>query len=183
MTYLCRKANHQSDLVEPPSETTATEKKRKKKQKLKSKRASGGGNDIVVEKSEENVCTEDKDSLPSDNVGTETALAEDQKEVKNEKKMKQKKKNKNKANDIETNGMVEEAKQNSQSSSKSKARTYGNGLAVEELSMGKPDGKRASRGSKVSLATPKLSTILFFKSCCTHHLCLSCRFLFAILVS
>lgn len=137
-----------------------------------------------MEKCEEKVSTEGKDNLPSDNVGTKTALAEDQNEVKvkNEKKKKQKKKNKNKANDTEINGTEEEAKQNSQSSSKSKARTYGNGLVVEELSMGKPDGKRASRGSKVSLATPKVSTILF-KSYCTYHLGLCCRFLFAILVS
>jgi len=31
----------------------------------------------------------------------------------------------------------------------SQVRTYPNGLIIEELSMGKPDGKRASGGKKV----------------------------------
>lgn len=33
----------------------------------------------------------------------------------------------------------------------SQVRTFGNGLVVEELSMGKPDGKKASLGKKVNL--------------------------------
>jgi len=33
----------------------------------------------------------------------------------------------------------------------SQARTFSNGLVIEELSMGKPDGKRASPGSQVAL--------------------------------
>lgn len=33
----------------------------------------------------------------------------------------------------------------------SQARTFSNGLVIEELSMGKPDGKRASPGSQVSV--------------------------------
>lgn len=31
----------------------------------------------------------------------------------------------------------------------SHVRTFGNGLVIEELAMGKPDGKRASPGKKV----------------------------------
>lgn len=34
-----------------------------------------------------------------------------------------------------------------------KARTFSNGLSVEELSMGKPDGKKASPGRKVVLSS------------------------------
>ncbi|PQM37489.1 peptidyl-prolyl cis-trans isomerase FKBP53 [Prunus yedoensis var. nudiflora] len=33
----------------------------------------------------------------------------------------------------------------------SKVRTFGNGLVIEDLSMGQPDGKRASPGQKVSV--------------------------------
>lgn len=35
----------------------------------------------------------------------------------------------------------------------SKPRTFSNGLVIEELSMGKPDGRKASPGNKVSPAT------------------------------
>lgn len=40
-----------------------------------------------------------------------------------------------------------------------KTRTFGNGLIIEELSMGKPDGKRASPGNKVSFSCLFLSSL------------------------
>ncbi|KAJ6761235.1 PEPTIDYLPROLYL ISOMERASE, partial [Salix purpurea] len=79
-------------------------------------------------------------------------------------KKKKKKKNKNKTQDsgtatkeqaVSTVGgeakylMDSEDKQSATKSSQ--VRTFSNGLVIEELSMGKPDGKRASPGSQVSV--------------------------------
>ncbi|KAF3433113.1 hypothetical protein FNV43_RR24215 [Rhamnella rubrinervis] len=44
-----------------------------------------------------------------------------------------------------------ELEQNQTESKSSKVRTFGNGLVIEELAMGKPDGKRASPGKQVSV--------------------------------
>lgn len=81
-----------------------------------------------------------------------------------EEEKKKKKKNKKKIQDNEegTNGdqtvTAREDKNKSTSDSEpkqtdaksSKVRTFPNGLVIEELAMGKPDGKRASPGKEVS---------------------------------
>ena len=81
-------------------------------------------------------------------------------------KKKKKKKNKNKSQDKEGETNVDQTDlsregqktQNVSTSDKdeetdrksSQVRTFPNGLVVEELAMGKPDGKRASSGKQVS---------------------------------
>ncbi|KAM1069937.1 hypothetical protein ACFX13_001843 [Malus domestica] len=73
---------------------------------------------------------------------------------------KKKKKNK-KAQESETKTDMDETVDNMEdqnepgleqtSGKRSKAKTYPNGLVIEELAMGKPDGKKASSGKKVSV--------------------------------
>lgn len=80
----------------------------------------------------------------------------DQPAVADEKETKKKKKrNKNHDNDpnndVASKLSVAEEKQGGAGRN---AKTYPNGLTVEELSMGKPDGKRASPGTKVILSCP-----------------------------
>ena len=103
---------------------------------------------------------------------TEMDQAPDESQSQDKKK---KKKNKKKSKDIEdgTNGnqtvtaMEDQKKpkekpslgsEQKKTNAKAKVRTYANGLVVEELAMGQPDGKRASRGSNVSF---KANFILF----------------------
>ncbi|KAL4363241.1 hypothetical protein GQ457_04G012620 [Hibiscus cannabinus] len=93
----------------------------------------------------------DSDNVPGENLSEE-------------KKKKKKKKNKKKttqddqvvanasvsqSGDIDTNTLKSEEKQTASKSSQ--VRTFPNGLVVQELVMGKPDGKRASRGKQVSV--------------------------------
>ncbi|CAA0396451.1 Peptidyl-prolyl cis-trans isomerase FKBP53 [Arabidopsis thaliana] len=66
-----------------------------------------------------------------------------------EKKTKNKKKKKPSEEAAEISGTVE--KQTPADSKSSQVRTYPNGLIVEELSMGKPNGKRADPGKTVSV--------------------------------
>ncbi|XP_077235534.1 peptidyl-prolyl cis-trans isomerase FKBP53-like [Tasmannia lanceolata] len=86
--------------------------------------------------------------------------ADIQSETKKKNKKKKKKKSKNNEIDSSANGeepgQIDEdkkelVKENEAEERPSKTRTYPNGLVVEELSMGKPDGKRASAGKKVSV--------------------------------
>ncbi|XP_072980880.1 peptidyl-prolyl cis-trans isomerase FKBP53 [Typha angustifolia] len=62
-----------------------------------------------------------------------------------------KKKKKSKNHDKDVNNKLEPANLTEAEDRKQplKARTHGNGLIIEDLQMGKPDGKRASPGSKV----------------------------------
>ncbi|XP_042512634.1 peptidyl-prolyl cis-trans isomerase FKBP53 isoform X2 [Macadamia integrifolia] len=83
------------------------------------------------------------------------------------KKKKKKNKNKNKTQESDENAKASEVKnqegdvnakatlvktqENDMDGKASKVRTFPNGLVIEELAMGKPDGKRASPGKKVSV--------------------------------
>lgn len=82
------------------------------------------------------------------------------------KKKKNKKKNKQqRAADANTKQSVTTDKNGSAAVEKEEAekdgakpfqvRSFANGLVVEELQMGKPDGKRASPGNRVSFVPPK----------------------------
>ncbi|KAG5616729.1 hypothetical protein H5410_016553 [Solanum commersonii] len=74
-------------------------------------------------------------------------------------KKKKKKKNKKNQQDGEAVTEVEKDKKNEShevqeenaGTKPSHARTFGNGLVIEELAMGKPDGKKASPGKKVGV--------------------------------
>ncbi|KAK6926357.1 FKBP-type peptidyl-prolyl cis-trans isomerase domain [Dillenia turbinata] len=96
------------------------------------------------------------DEKPNDDNDAQPANGDD-----SEKKKKKKKKKKTKTQDSEADATLSlnvtdkdrssmeiEEKIESQAS---KTRTFPNGLVIEELAMGKPDGKRASPGKKVSV--------------------------------
>ncbi|XP_019253553.1 PREDICTED: peptidyl-prolyl cis-trans isomerase FKBP53 isoform X1 [Nicotiana attenuata] len=79
-------------------------------------------------------------------------------EEKDTEKKKKKKKNKKNQQDGKAVTEVEQDKKNesqeveeNEETKPSQLRTYGNGLVIEELAMGKPDGKRAFPGSKVGV--------------------------------
>lgn len=69
-----------------------------------------------------------------------------------EEKKKNKKKNKKKAQESEEKTNVDQTVANMEKTNgkSSKVRTFPNGLVIEEVAMGRPDGKRADRGKKVS---------------------------------
>ncbi|KAK4363428.1 hypothetical protein RND71_018669 [Anisodus tanguticus] len=88
--------------------------------------------------------------------------AEDGQKSTNEKNTEKKKKNKkNKKNQQDGKAAVTEVEQDKKDESQeveenagsmpSHVRTFGNGLVIEDLAMGKPDGKRASPGKKVGV--------------------------------
>ncbi|KAJ8552765.1 hypothetical protein K7X08_020158 [Anisodus acutangulus] len=88
--------------------------------------------------------------------------AEDGQKSTNEKDTEKKKKNKkNKKNQQDGKAAVTEVEQDKKNESQeveenagskpSHVRTFGNGLVIEDLAMGKPDGKRASPGKKVGV--------------------------------
>ncbi|PRQ59882.1 putative peptidylprolyl isomerase [Rosa chinensis] len=69
-----------------------------------------------------------------------------------EKKKKKKKKKKSQETEEKTNADQTAANmEKSNGKSSSKVRTFPNGLVIEEVSMGRPDGKRADPGKKVSV--------------------------------
>lgn len=78
---------------------------------------------------------------------------------------KKKKKKKNKKNQQDGKAVTEvekdkknESQEENAGTKPSHARTFGNGLVIEELAMGKPDGKKASPGKKVSFSS--LSSVI-----------------------
>ncbi|KAL8160280.1 hypothetical protein V2J09_001817 [Rumex salicifolius] len=121
-----------------PSDATEESQKKKKKKKDKS----GTENKTAI-------VSEDKEQPKESNSGVEDESGE---------KKKQKKKKKKGKEQVSVEGESDIAVQNISASEnapiKSKAkpgnvRNYPNGLIVEEVEMGKPDGKRASAGKKV----------------------------------
>ncbi|CAL9111216.1 unnamed protein product [Musa textilis] len=85
-----------------------------------------------------------KDGVPDDN-----GLAQDAKK----KKKKKKKTKKDKSHDEDSTSKEESLNplEAERKAEPQKTRTFSNGLRIEELSMGKPDGKKASPGSRVSV--------------------------------
>jgi FK506-binding nuclear protein len=68
-----------------------------------------------------------------------------------EKESKKKKKKKNKKSGEKDQGKKEEKDEKDEKKEPQQSRTFGNGLVVEEISMGRPDGKKATPGSRVLL--------------------------------
>ncbi|KAJ0981180.1 hypothetical protein J5N97_009435 [Dioscorea zingiberensis] len=130
-----------------PNTTPESNGKRKKDKKKKVKNAKSQDNEGVSigEDQEENTNANEEQSKDAD-IDAHPAAA-DEKESK-----KKKKKKKNLDNDLKneeaSNLSVAEEKQSGRGRN---SKTYPNGLVVEELSMGQPDGKRASPGTKVSV--------------------------------
>ncbi|XP_058104653.1 peptidyl-prolyl cis-trans isomerase FKBP53 isoform X2 [Magnolia sinica] len=91
-------------------------------------------------------------------VDADSAAADSQSVAKKKKKKKKKSKTQENdaadANQVESGNAMTEVKETLEQKVEvqpSKARTFSNGLVIEELSMGKPDGKRASPGNRVSV--------------------------------
>ncbi|KAJ8771450.1 hypothetical protein K2173_026627 [Erythroxylum novogranatense] len=148
-------------------ETERKKKKKKKKQKEKAKEANSyemDDNDKINElpNSETQPGEVNKQDALDGNENGQSALDVDEDEKSSDKK---KKKNKKKKGQDEkgtskvqttiaiggkTNSSLESEDQKV-SAKFSKVRSYANGLIIEELAMGKPNGKRASPGSQVSV--------------------------------
>lgn len=115
------------------------------------------------------------------NADADSVHVEDTSDKKKRKKKKNKKKNQESGEDVNKDQAVSAAgdgakstleSQDKQSSGKSsQVRTFANGLVIEELAMGKPDGKRASPGCQVTpvwrldnqpIRKPQYSTLYFF---------------------
>ncbi|KAL3647436.1 hypothetical protein CASFOL_008404 [Castilleja foliolosa] len=136
----------------PAREDVIVPEKETKKKKNESQKVAG-----KVESSQEIV-------KPSSNAIEEppvTEMGNDLKSSSEKKKEKKKNKKKNKQQEsgstpsaevkqTDKNEPVQE-KQESKEAKSMQMRTFPNGLAIEELVMGKPDGKRATRGKKVSV--------------------------------
>lgn len=137
------------------------QKKNKKKKKLRQQAKEGNADEV-------NACTDNEkqpeicksqdinQALPvkkSSDINTDSIPGENHTEEK------KKKKKKKKAQESETK--VDQTVANTEEPNEptwektngkpSKVRTFGNGLVIEDLSMGQPDGKRASPGQKVSV--------------------------------
>ncbi|KAF4352030.1 hypothetical protein F8388_000371 [Cannabis sativa] len=146
--------------VENIDQETRAEKKKKNKKNKQLKEKIG----------EENSDEKEHVELKSSNVSQVLTKMDDQeklakeKSLENEESKKKRKKNKKKSQDNEGETNVDQtvsAKEGQKVSTlesdkqtkakSSKVRTFANGLVVEELSMGKPDGKKAAPGKQVSV--------------------------------
>ncbi|KAJ6410698.1 hypothetical protein OIU84_007450 [Salix udensis] len=152
------------------------ESKTKKKKKKNKQREQGAEENIdtMDDKEENNIASRDEikleevkrqdstDGNKHDQRGLDTDADSMPGEDSSDKKKKKKKKNKTQDSGTATKEQAVstvggEAKylldsEDKQSTTKSsQVRTFSNGLVIEELSMGKPDGKRASPGSQVSV--------------------------------
>ncbi|CAA2988896.1 peptidyl-prolyl cis-trans isomerase FKBP53 [Olea europaea subsp. europaea] len=133
-----------SDTPDNLSKNDAKQKKKNKKKK-------------VTKKAQETVVADSNDAeqLPM------AEMENDSKPTNEKKKEKKKKSKQNKIQEIassmnedksltDKNGSIVE-KEEKQEAKSLQVRTYPNGLVIEEVAMGKPDGKRASLGKKVSV--------------------------------
>ncbi|KAK4431580.1 Peptidyl-prolyl cis-trans isomerase FKBP53 [Sesamum alatum] len=133
----------QPDTIIPENEVK--QKKKNKKKKIAEKVESAPGNEMPN--------SNGTDESPGAEIGSDLKPS-------SEKKKEKKKKKQNKQQEIaptpnaeekltEKKGVVE--KQEKKEAKSLQVRTFPNGLVIEELVMGKPDGKRASPGKKVSV--------------------------------
>uniref|UniRef100_A0A803NX48 peptidylprolyl isomerase n=1 Tax=Cannabis sativa TaxID=3483 RepID=A0A803NX48_CANSA len=130
----------------------------------------GSNSNVQKPELEENSDEKEHVELKSSNVSQVLTKMDDQeklakeKSLENEESKKKRKKNKKKSQDNEGETNVDQtvsAKEGQKVSTlesdkqtkakSSKVRTFANGLVVEELSMGKPDGKKAAPGKQVSV--------------------------------
>ncbi|KAG8638484.1 hypothetical protein MANES_14G033300v8 [Manihot esculenta] len=144
--------------------------RKKKKEKLKEKGKEVDNDEIDDNEKDEIHSKEVKQQdSPDDkdhdqrvlNADADSVHVEDTSDKKKRKKKKNKKKNQESGEDVNKDQAVSAAgdgakstleSQDKQSSGKSsQVRTFANGLVIEELAMGKPDGKRASPGCQVSV--------------------------------
>ncbi|KAJ4757199.1 Peptidylprolyl isomerase [Rhynchospora pubera] len=145
-------------------ETDVAKKKKKldkknKKEKGEKKTLSGANAEVEAEAKTSN----DGENLKKETIEETAKIDTAPEETPNSKKMtdngncqsgdtngkeSKKKKKKNKKSAEKDQGNKEDKMENKQAQ---QSRTFGNGLVVEEISMGRPDGKKATPGSKVSV--------------------------------
>ncbi|THU57833.1 hypothetical protein C4D60_Mb03t07730 [Musa balbisiana] len=146
--------------------TESDGKKKKKKEKTKKDKKSDVGDDYAMERTEEGFKGDgnevfnansleqnhplEAEKLHYDHVPDDNGLAQD---AKKKKKKKKKKTKKDKSHDKDSTSKEESLNplEAEHKAEPQKTRTFSNGLRIEELSMGKPDGKKASPGSRVSV--------------------------------
>ncbi|KAG1334270.1 peptidyl-prolyl cis-trans isomerase FKBP53 [Cocos nucifera] len=152
----------QSHLVGPdePSNDKASSSKKQKKKNKKKKVKDGvaqDGDDVQMENenimqiSLEDVGKTNENLVESQNKTSENNAETTANAAQEEAKKKKKKKSKNKDKDLNANHELPNLVEEEKKAGLSKMRTFANGLTIEELAMGKPDGKRASPGCKVSV--------------------------------
>ncbi|XP_023542948.1 peptidyl-prolyl cis-trans isomerase FKBP53-like [Cucurbita pepo subsp. pepo] len=148
-----------------------SKKKKKQKKKVKEEKAgeeppeevkSEGVNQISDGDKNDKKLSKQRDASTHMDVVDGENHSED-KQKKKKKKEKKKKEEKNKETEVgskseELTKMVGDhrkstlgSKEKGSESKSSKVRTFSNGLVIEEIAMGKPDGKRASPGNQVSV--------------------------------
>ncbi|PIA49976.1 hypothetical protein AQUCO_01300604v1 [Aquilegia coerulea] len=135
-------------------ESAEQQKRKKRKERIKEGKTHGVGDDSMVEadKAKTVEITQDEPAVngtPSNDKSDEDTT---------EKKKKKKKNKKNKTPESNKSADGEETKKGSvvkieekKAEKPTHQRNYSNGLVVEELEMGKPDGEKASPGTKVSV--------------------------------
>lgn len=138
----------QASVSSTPNTEDLNQKKKKGKKEKKAQANKVKKDDIQPEEvknveNEKKLSTEKNLDKNIDSGADESGSKE--KKKKNKKKKKQEEKDAN-TNQSVTNTSVEKEKEEEKAS---QVRTYPNGLIVEELQMGKPDGKRASPGKTV----------------------------------
>ncbi|KAL2920529.1 Peptidyl-prolyl cis-trans isomerase FKBP53 [Bienertia sinuspersici] len=135
--------------------TAGIAKESKKKKKMDEAKDDGGSVKSLKRKVD---AINHADEQKSDATETANGDASEDKKKKKKKKKKGKKEKDDELANVKQDATTEDKpisktdKEAKESNAKSaKVRTYPNGLVVEEIGMGKPNGKRASRGSKVSV--------------------------------
>ncbi|KAJ3679571.1 hypothetical protein LUZ60_017582 [Juncus effusus] len=126
-------------------ESNGETKKKKKKLDKKNKKGSKG---------KENEDKKDGEKLEEENndVPAEIEMKEtDNAPSVETKEGKKKNKKKNKKAEKDSSNKIEKEEKEEREDEPQKTRTFANGLIIEETKMGKPDGKRANPGSKVSV--------------------------------
>ncbi|KAF8412370.1 hypothetical protein HHK36_000334 [Tetracentron sinense] len=152
-------------------------RKKKKKERAKEGKAVEGGSDnkssvLKEDKAQhEETKTDNMDQEPplrnkqdkgfdvdTDHAADENGSAEKKKKKKSRKKKSKSQESEGNANMEESvlamegkNGSIMEIEDKKSEAKPSQVRTFPNGLVIEELAMGKPDGKNASLGKKVSV--------------------------------
>uniref|UniRef100_A0A7C8ZPW4 peptidylprolyl isomerase n=1 Tax=Opuntia streptacantha TaxID=393608 RepID=A0A7C8ZPW4_OPUST len=125
--------------------------KKKKKRGKANETGVAPGNSVAMDEDPNPTATSESEKV--EQLNTDGNANGDVSEVKKKKKKKKKAKKEN-GDDIKTEDKKTSTADNVAKQAKAKpakARTFANGLVIEELEMGRPDGKRASRGSKVSV--------------------------------
>ncbi|KAK9293158.1 hypothetical protein L1049_021145 [Liquidambar formosana] len=156
-------SSHPSTEVVPDNDVKQKKKKKKQKELTKegqAHEAAGADNEsdaLPVSNEQVQKLADEK----SPDIDADCVPSGDQSEEKKKKKKKKKSKIKESEGDVnmeqtvsnvgDTNGSTMASKEKKTEVKPSQVRTFPNGLVIEELGMGKPDGKRASPGKKVSV--------------------------------